>query len=55
MYSLKGLAGWAAAARKAGIEDAEVNTFINGSVFATLTNGAFASSPRGRGVQVKVI
>lgn len=40
MYSLKGLAAWAQAARAAGITDAEIDTFINGSVFATLTNGA---------------
>lgn len=41
MYSLKGLAAWAKAARAVGVEDPEINTFINGSVFATLTNVNF--------------
>ncbi|GBF96263.1 hydroxylamine reductase [Raphidocelis subcapitata] len=42
MHSLKGLAAWALAARAAGVpDDAEVNNFINGSVFATLTNVNF--------------
>ncbi|KAI8467520.1 MAG: hybrid-cluster protein [Monoraphidium minutum] len=41
MYSLKGLSAWALAARAAGIVDPEIDTFINGSVFATLTNVNF--------------
>lgn len=36
MYSLKGLAAWSLAARAAGIADAEIDTFVNGSTFATL-------------------
>ena len=45
MFSLKGLAAYAQAARAAGLpEDAEVNTFINGSVFATLTNVNFSDA-----------
>jgi hypothetical protein len=46
MHAMKGLAAWAIAARAAGVpEDPEVNTFINGSVFATLTNGEAPGGP----------
>ncbi|KIZ01848.1 hydroxylamine reductase [Monoraphidium neglectum] len=41
MYSLKGLAAWSLAARAVGVIDPEIDTFINGSVFATLTNVNF--------------
>lgn len=41
IYSLKGLGAMAAAARAGGIEDAEVDTFTNASIFATLTNVNF--------------
>ena len=30
LYSLKGLSAWAQAARAAGIEDQEIDSFING-------------------------
>jgi hydroxylamine reductase len=39
MYSLKGLGGWAHAARAAGITSFEVDSFINNAIFSTLTNG----------------
>nr|ARO50069.1 hybrid-cluster protein [Yamagishiella unicocca] len=43
IYSVKGLASLAHHARTAaGIEDAKVNTFINGAIFSTLTNVNFA-------------
>ena len=39
VYSLKGLASLAHVARTAGgIEDAEVNQFVHGAAFSTLTN-----------------
>ncbi|GFR45201.1 hypothetical protein Agub_g6595 [Astrephomene gubernaculifera] len=43
VYSVKGLGSLAHIARTtAGIEDARVNTFINGAIFSTLTNVNFA-------------
>ncbi|KAG2498775.1 hypothetical protein HYH03_003514 [Edaphochlamys debaryana] len=43
IYSVKGLGSLAHIARtSAGIEDAEVNTFVNGAIFSTLTNVNFA-------------
>ncbi|MDD5207498.1 MAG: hydroxylamine reductase, partial [Desulfobacterales bacterium] len=41
VYSLKGLALYAVAARQKGIEDKEVNRFIPSAMFATLTNVDF--------------
>jgi hypothetical protein len=41
MYSLKGLGGWAHAARAAGITSFEVDSFINNAIFSTLTNGGW--------------
>ncbi len=41
IYSVKGLGSLAHIARQAGIEDADVNTFINGAIFSTLTNVNF--------------
>ncbi|GLC35355.1 hypothetical protein PLESTB_000573600 [Pleodorina starrii] len=43
IYTVKGLASLAHHARTAaGIEDQEVNTFVNGAIFSTLTNVNFA-------------
>lgn len=45
VFSLKGLGSLAHVARtSAGVEDAEVNQFINGAVFSTLTNVNFDDS-----------
>lgn len=38
IYHVKGLGSLAHHARLHGVEDAAVNTFINGSIFSTLTN-----------------
>jgi len=41
IYSLKGLSDYAIAARQKGLEDKEVDRFIPGALFATLTNVDF--------------
>lgn len=41
VYSLKGVSALAHAARAAGHADPEIDTFINGALFSTLTNVNF--------------
>uniref|UniRef100_A0A7S0RFR5 Hydroxylamine reductase n=1 Tax=Chlamydomonas leiostraca TaxID=1034604 RepID=A0A7S0RFR5_9CHLO len=44
VYQMKGLGCLAHHARAHGVQDAEVNTFINGAIFSTLTNVNFDDS-----------